>query len=242
MKRYFSLLFVAMIYVFVLSFTAYAQAAYTFWASEDAWVNKNNAETNYGKNTYLSVKDRSGISEAYVKFNQADIDLLSSLQIANASFFLYQYQGTVSSEDSINLHRISSDWSEASVSWANRPEYDLEIISYLNITDANSPGWRQWAGLENEVSLWPQGWCFGLALENHLDKQNEELFTRFYSSEYRDSLLRPHLDVTTAATTPEPATSILFALGTGLLAVYKKKSKIRGKRSFCFPKFSIDRQ
>lgn len=229
MKRYFSLLFVAMVYVLVLSFAVYAQVNYTFWVSEDAWGNKNNTKANYGKNTYLSVKDRSGVSEAYVKFNQADIDFLSSLQIKNASFFLYQYQGTISPGDSLSLHHISSDWSEASVAWDNRPEYDLETLSSLNITDANIIGWRQWAGLENEVSLWVQEGCFGLALENYLDNQNDELSARFYSSEYKDVLLRPHMEVTTVTTTPEPATSALFVLGTALLAVYKKKSKIGDK-------------
>ena len=199
----------------------FAQAAYTFWASEDAWVNKSNAEVNYGKNTYLSVKDRSGISEAYVKFNQADIDSLANQRIEKADFFLYQYQGTISLGDSLNLHRISSDWSEASVSWDNRPEYDLETLSSLNITSAS--GWRQWTGLEDEFSKWTQETCFGLALENHLDSRNNELYARFYSSEYSDPLLRPHLEVTATTITPEPASCVLFALGVALLTAHNRR-------------------
>ncbi len=206
----------------VLPFAVYAQAIYTFGATEDTWVNESNLAANYGNNTYLSVKDRSGLAEGYIRFSQQDIHLLAGKQIESASLFLYQYQGTNSPGDILNFHRVNFDWSEASLSWNSRPSYDLTPVSSLNIIgELNTAGWREWTGLENTVSGWVEGPNFGLALENHLDNNKEELFARFYSSEYSNPELRPYLKVTTV--TPEPVSSVLFLLGSGVLVCFRHK-------------------
>ena len=51
---------------------AYADDVFKFWAEEDAWVNQANPAANYGNNTYLSVKDRSGSAETYLRFSDSD--------------------------------------------------------------------------------------------------------------------------------------------------------------------------
>jgi hypothetical protein len=200
---------------------ASAQNTYTFQASEDGWVNEANPTVNYGNNTYLSVKDRSGLAEAYFRFSQAEIDQLAGQPIAAASLFLYQYQGTNSPGDILSLHRLNSDWSESTLVWNNRPGYDLAVVGALNITgESNTIGWREWTGLENTVSSWSGNSNFGLVLENNQDLQNEELFARFYSSEYSDPALRPYLKVTA---TPEPISATLFLLGGGAFSFIPKK-------------------
>lgn len=223
MNRKMGFLFLGVvIYAFVLPLVVYAQAIYTFGASDDAWVNESNLAANYGNNTYLSVKDRSGLAEAYISFSQEDINSLTGKPIKSASLFLYQYQGTNSPGDILNLHRVNFDWSEASVSWNARPSYDLVPVSSLNITgESNIVGWREWPGLENVVSGWVSGANFGLALENQLDNRNEALFARFYSSEYSNAELRPYLKVTTV--TPEPVSAALFLFGSGVLVCLRNK-------------------
>ncbi len=224
MKRKLAFLFLgAAIYVLV-PLAVYAQAIYTFGATEDTWVNESNLAANYGNNTYMSVKDRSGLAEAYIRFSQQDIDSLSGHAIKSASLFLYQYQGTNSSGDMLNIHRVNSDWSESFLCWNVRPTYDLAAVSFLNITGVtNIAGWREWAGLENVVSGWVSGANFGLALENHQDNHNDELFARFYSSEYSNAELVPYLKVTTV--TPEPVSAALFLLGSGTLMWFRRKGK-----------------
>lgn len=211
-----------MIYAFVLPLVAYAQAIYTFVPSDDAWVNESNLAANYGNNTYLSVKDRSGLAEAYIRFSDEDINSLFGEPIESASLFLYQYQGTNSPGDILNLHSINSEWSESSLSWNARPSYNLAPASSLNITgESNITGWREWGGLENVVSGWVSGANYGLVLENHMDNHKEELFARFYSSEYSDPGLRPYLKVTTV--TPEPVSAALFLFGSGVLVCLRNK-------------------
>ncbi len=203
--------------------TANAQTTYNFWASEDGWANEVNPAANYGNNTYLSVKDRSGLAEAYLKFSAEDIGSLKGKQIGSASLFLYQYQGTNSPGDELNLHSFNSDWSESSLVWNNRPEYDPEPVGALNIDgETNITGWREWSGLENAISGWPESSNFGLVLENNRDGQNDELFARFYSSEYSDPGLRPYLKVTA---TPEPLSAVLFLLGAGGLVSLRRQER-----------------
>ncbi|GEM_PF-1848452 len=221
------------IYALVLPFAVYAQAIYTFQATDDAWVNELNPTAIYGNNTYLSVKDRSGLAEAYIRFSQEDINSLSGKTIESASLFLYQYQGTNSQGDMLNIHRVNSDWNESSLSWSSaRPTYDSAAVSFLNISgEANIVGWREWSGLENVVSGWGSGANYGVALENHLDNNKEELFARFYSSEYSDPGLRPYLKVSTV--TPEPVSSALFLMGA--LPLFLLNRRIRAKQ--CNSKF-----
>ncbi|MDD5347014.1 MAG: DNRLRE domain-containing protein [Candidatus Omnitrophica bacterium] len=191
-----------------------AQTTYTFYPIEDAWVNEANPAANYGNTTYLTVRDRSDNAEAYLKFSDTDLARLDGRTIASASLFLYQYQDTYSAGDSILLHSITGDWQENAVNWNTRPAYESAAVSALNLTGGNLL-WREWSGLEGCVASWQAGENYGLALENGLDGAADELFARFYSSEFADAGLRPYLRVTT---TPEPVASTLFLLGGGLLS------------------------
>jgi len=188
---------------------------------QDAWVNEANPEANYGNNTYMSVKDRSGLAEAYLRFSQKELSSLAGLPIVSASLCLYQYQGTNSPGDEIIAHRVTSAWDEATVSWNLRPAYEPSSATVLDIAgEANTVGWREWPGLETVVKQWQENGNFGLALENNRDKFEGELYARFYSSEYSNSALRPYLKVTAA---PEPVSMLLFGIGGGMLAIKRYK-------------------
>lgn len=218
---------------FVLGSSGIAAADQTFiiQADQDAWVNEANPTANYGNNTYMSVKDRSGLAEAYLRFSQAELNALGGLPITSASLGLYQYQGTNSPGDGIHAHRVTSAWDEAIVSWDSRPAYDAASVSNLGLSgDANTVGWREWSGLESVVSGWSStggtaAGNFGLALENNRDMAEGELYARFYSSEYSNAAFRPYLKVTAA---PEPVSMVLFGLGGGILAL-RRVSMVRKK-------------
>jgi hypothetical protein len=220
MKTLFILLGAAVVLALVCG--SVSAAEYTFYPVEDAWVNEANPGTNYGSNTYLSVKDRSGLAEAFLRFSSADLAALSGQSIAGASLWMYQYQGTFSPADTLNLHAVNAPWSEAALVWDNKPAYDPYPVSGIDIAAGNNL-WRQWSGLEGLVFQWASGGQqFGLAVENNRDGVEEELFARFYSAEYADPALRPHLRVTT---TPEPVSSLLFLLGAGTFASVTRKRR-----------------
>jgi hypothetical protein len=200
---------------------SFADQEFTFIVEQDAWVNESNPDENYGSNTYLSVKDRSGLAEAYLRFSDADLGLLKGLQLTSATLFLNQYQYNYSPGDQIQLHRVVSDWSEGALSWNAKPLYEAESISSINLTEGNNV-WREWVGLESCVNSWVNGQNYGLALENNKDGQSNELFARFYSSESLTQDARPYLRVTAA---PEPVSSLLFLVGGASLAGIRRFRK-----------------
>ncbi|HQQ06769.1 MAG TPA: DNRLRE domain-containing protein [Candidatus Omnitrophota bacterium] len=212
---------------FVLGSSGIAAADQTFiiTVDQDAWVNEANPTANYGNNTYMSVKDRSGLAEAYIRFSQEELGALAGKPVTAASLFLYQYQGTNSPGDSIAVHRVGSEWNESGVSWDTRPVYDAFAVSALELSgENNTAGWREWPGLECVVSGWSSTGGtgannFGLALENNRDMAEGELYARFYSSEYSNAAFRPYLKVTAA---PEPVSMLLFGIGGGILAIKRR--------------------
>lgn len=225
-------LLLAISFIVALSDTAFAaEKTYTFWPVDDAWVNEANPDTNYGNNTYLSLKDRSGLGEIYMKWSKNDLDALSGFPIASASLFLYQYQGTYSPGDDINLHKVTSDWNEGNIAWNSKSSYEVQTIGSLNIGNGNNV-WREWPGLEKTVSFWAGGNNYGLVLENNKDGVSQELFARFYSFEYSNPEYRPHMKITT---TPEPLGMILFGIGGGALYLARLKRKYRASQNSLRP-------
>lgn len=201
-----------------------AETTYTFWPQEDAWANQDNPTANYGSATYLSVKDRSSLTESYLKFSDADMALLAGVPLASASLFLYQYQGTYSPGDAINIRGLISAWNQGSVTWDSRPGYGGAVLSSLDFSDGVVEGWREWKGLEGCVASWVNGQNFGLALENNKDLVNNELFARFYSCEAAAGF-KPYLKVTAA---PEPVSMLLFGVGA---VVFGAASRLKKKKA-----------
>jgi hypothetical protein len=198
---------------------ALAEGTVTLWASEDAWVNEQNPEASYGANTYVSLKDRSGAAEAWIKFGAQDAQKLRKEQIGDASLWLYQYMGTYSPGDDLSLHLGESGWSENTMNWATKPGYSVDGISSISVQEGEGV-WREWKGLGGLLKTWSGG-DLCVVLENHLDGKNEEFFGRFYSSEYAVPEFRPQIKVTT---TPEPVSALLFLAGAGTLVAVKRRN------------------
>lgn len=199
-----------------MSCVALADETYFFVPSQDSWVNEASPDAGYGANTYLTVRDRSGLAEVFLRFDQEQLEQLSGLAVSAASLCMYQYQGTYSPGDAINLHAVTGPWDEATLTWQNKPAYAQEVLSSLSLTEGTQ-GWRQWDGLVISAL------CNGIVLENNRDGVSQELFARFYSSEYTDPSLRPYLKVSanSVTTTPEPVSMILFGLGSTVLGAKK---------------------
>lgn len=220
------LVFLAAVFLMaVVLFISGAQAGeFTFYPDQDSWANEANPDANYGSGTYLTVKDRSDLTEAFLRFDDGQLGILDGQQIGSAALYLYQYQQTYSPGDAIAVHSVTQDWNEDAVTWNNKPSYAAEGVNSQVFLEGENM-WREFPGLERYVSAWQSGDNFGFALENHADGQKNELYTRFYSSEVTDVQYKPYLKVTT---TPEPASMVLFGVGSAVFAaVARKRRKAR---------------
>jgi hypothetical protein len=207
-------------------FAAFAGEEFKFPAIEDAWVNEDNPAANYGNNSYLSIKDRSKSAEAFIKFGGNGLGALAGKNIVSASLWLYQYACTYSPGDTISAHQVGADWNESEITWDNKPMFQKETISALDLNSGNNQ-WREWPRLESLVSSWINNGNYGLALENNTDLNNEELFARFYSSEFSDIEKRPYLQVQTADIQPaiEPISASLLIIGGGILGLARLRRR-----------------
>jgi hypothetical protein len=205
-------------------------ATLTFWPIEDTWVNETNPDANYATNTYLSLKDRAGLAEAYLRFSNLDIASLEKKQVLDATLYMYQYQGTFSPDDTVQLHAVNTPWDGSTLTWNTRPASDAMPISSCDLNPANNL-WRFWPGLEKLICAWAGGNNYGLVLENGSDGKKDELSSRFYSSQYGQLELRPHLEITTApeaTSIPEPTGGILFLTAAGFLVMLHRQRKVDG--------------
>jgi len=233
-KTLFLLCAVAVVF---LSTQAYADVEYKFWAMEDSYITERYATSNYGTSATMRVRDKQTttsnlFSRALIKFNDADLAQLSGLEILSASVHLFECgrDAATSSEDRVNLFRVTEDWAEGTVNWDNQPGYAVELSrSRLFDADDPTPGWRKWDNLETLASSWVTGTAdnYGIMLENDLDGLYNEMNVRFRSTEYLTAdgdrgIYRPYLKITA---TPEPFSAVLFGLGSCLFGAYAIRKK-----------------
>lgn len=112
-----------------------------------------------------------------------------------ATFWIYVYNVT-STNPIVNVHRITSDWSEMSVTWNNfAGSYDHSVIGSFTVT---APGWYS-VDISDLVVDWLNGTYpnYGILIE-----QGQLPYTVYHSSEYSDPSLRPYFVVQFNSGTP----------------------------------------
>jgi len=224
----------ALLPLLLLQLETEAHSLFSIPVDKDAWVSESSPGTNYGLNSYLTVKDTSKRAEGFLLLSSSALSEFSGTRIVSASLYAYQYQGTYTPGDQILLHAVASDWQEPSITWDTKPAYLKESLGSLALTSGNNT-WRRWDGLEGTVSSWVYGPNYGLALENYQDGELGELYSRFYSSEYSGLDKRPYFEVVTeplalepvTSTVPEPFTSSLLLIGIGARGVGRFKKNNR---------------
>ena len=234
----------ALIGLFLFSAQARADTVLKFWADADSYILKAYGGNNYGNGTYLRTRDLDNtsypeyISRALLQFNQADLETqIGDNEVISASLHLYEYWrgSSTSSEDSINVFRVTKEWTESGesgVTWDNfvdGTEHANQAVAGRMFDNGDTtPGWRSWQsdGLKLLVEKWVSGTDnYGVMLENDLDGDINMMNVKFRSSEFLSgtSKYRPYLKVTV---TPEPLSAVLFLVGgiSFTAARYRKKS------------------
>lgn len=231
----------------MLLFSAQAFAVdeqvFNFWADEATYVNREWPSGNFNHLDQLRVRDARDIiqdvdgnfvtydrlySRTYLKFSDTDLAQLDGLDIISAALYMYETERkpNTSSNDDMNLNRVTSDWSAADVTWATRPSTtsaaNRMAYSYFSESDT-TPGWRAWTGsLATLVGWWvnDEKPNYGIMLENDKDLEFNEMNSIFAKS----GDFRPYLNITA---TPEPFSVVLFGIGGGLLGIFGARRRRR---------------
>lgn len=157
----------------------------------DATVWEDNPTTNYGSDVALYTgKYGSGNSKALIKFDLSTIP--SGAQIESVQFYVYRktYWGTTSERDA-QIYRVTSDWTESTVTWNSfNGQYDSQT-SYANLSTYGG-GYTN-VDIKTLVEKWIDGTYtnYGLLIDLLGDSLQD-----FKSSEYSSGSYAPYLNIT----------------------------------------------
>ncbi len=166
---------------------------YTVSVSDDAWIKKDTPTQNYGSNTVLSTYSdlsQTSIQRALYRFDIAGSGIPAGATVVSAIAKLYV---TDSNTAPVNIHQVTSDWTEAAVHWDNINS--LHESASLGSIPGSIPAD---AFFDVNISALAQGWINGdISNQGIMLKTTAILDTAsFTSKEYSNSSQRPVLEVT----------------------------------------------
>lgn len=143
--------------------------------------------------TTSSVGDGSqGLYRTYIRF--ADfLSKLSGYYVDSAKLTMYE-TGSSQANNTIQVHRVTEDWSKTTVNWNNRPGYSTTPIT--SVVTSGTAGKAKTFDITSYARQVANGTysSYGIMLRAN-DESSSGLFSQFYSSRYSNESLRPKLSV-----------------------------------------------
>ncbi len=171
-------------------------------AGKDAQISQPEAGWNFGTTTLMTMGMSNGARRDLLQFDLSAIP--SNAAITKAELKLNYYGGSSSYPMDMSAHRVTSNWSEGTVTWNQRDSG----ISWATIGgDFNSSpestthlegtyGWYTW-DITNLTQMWFNGTVpnYGVLLKCNESTVPNGNYKYFYSSDYGTASLRPQLVV-----------------------------------------------
>jgi hypothetical protein len=108
--------------------------------SDDAWVVDGDPDVNTGSNPVASVAPY-WVFRSYLKFPLTVIP--ENVLIVSATLNLFHSEGYGPTR-TYDIHRVSADWSEETITWNNQPGYAAIITASLSFDPKDNGKWRSW--------------------------------------------------------------------------------------------------
>jgi RHS repeat-associated protein len=143
--------------------------------------------------TTFSVGDGSqGLYRTYIRF--ADfLHNLSGYYVDSANLTIYE-TGSSQANNTIQVHRVTEDWSKTTVTWNNRPGYSTTPIT--SAVTSGVAGRAKSFDITSYARQVANGTysSYGIMLRAN-DESSTGLYSQFYSSRFSNEALRPKLTV-----------------------------------------------
>ena len=193
MKRYLSIL-VAVVFIIGIGFVAKVDSnTYLLSPTDDSWVYSYAADTNYGSGTGIAtaIAYMSPRGYAFLKFS---IPTLNGESIQSATLHLYQFDGAGYGEGPTAIGLFSSNnWFENNATWKNIA-YTASMKHLATNSNGHShKGWSSWS--------FPWDPLYGNIISLYVGENSSgDQSHWWYSKEYSNENLRPHLELITKNT------------------------------------------
>jgi len=134
--------------LFELSNTYYIEDEKTLNSTEDAEISMKDPTINYGRLDYMDVRNRYGIDhdpdyweqDILVKFNLSEFPSRTLIKKAILGLYYYDWIDNNPAGRVLKCHKITSNWSEKTVTWNTRPIYS-HSISDISIIPNSEGEW-----------------------------------------------------------------------------------------------------
>jgi len=103
-----------------------------FNVTEDSYVRWDDPQKNYGSEVILNVggyKEHYGQMLSYIKFNTNQFPS----QFTRAYLKVYESRNDLERLATIYMHKVQSSWNESTLTWNNKPQYEINEIASLHI-------------------------------------------------------------------------------------------------------------
>lgn len=167
---------------------------------KDSHVSSENPNDNYSSSIFPRVgsylSDFWLIDRCYLQFDLGTLP--TDAVIVAASLKLYQYYtpNVVLEDHFVDLHRVTNDWEEDTITWNNQPSFN-PIAESTSFNDSDTYTWLSW-----DITSLLQDWLDG-ALPNHgvvlkgTDESSDHTRCLYISSEFPGNLSQhPKLEIT----------------------------------------------
>jgi len=161
---------------------------------KDSEVYEDSANENHGGLCGIYVGRGIGNRRAFIQFNAIE-NLPANTVILSANLELYLYGTFTSCVFYIELHIVTENWEENTITWNNQPDYLQAMETKTLIIPSDVPCWVSW-----DIGSLLQGWVdgsianYGMAL---VAGDVIENYAFFRSCEYGDNpSKRPKLVIT----------------------------------------------
>jgi len=125
--------------------------------SADTYVYEASPDSNYGNDTLLLVGDDGGYSyRIYMKIDTSKgIDWYKTQKVLLKLKLIFNE--LTSNPPAIEVHRVTADWSESTITWNNQPSYDTFVWAKLNLTTSSSTGVYYDIDITELYKMWDRG-------------------------------------------------------------------------------------
>ena len=99
-----------------------------------------------------------GIERIYMKFNDIP-DLTSSEVVVSASISMYKWSGNTG--QTVEVHKVDSDWDSSTITWGNKPGYGSLIEDFAIVSSSGGYTWditniaQEWYLIQDSCSSYP---------------------------------------------------------------------------------------
>ena len=131
-----------------------------FYAFSDAYVTETYPDGNYGSGSLLVVALLKGPARAESLLRFDFYGIPPGAVISDATLYVYHQEGS-GPNPTIEVHRLTSNWTETGVTWNNRPGHSPAI--YDAVAVGTVAGWISW-DVTGLVQNWVNGTVNNLSL------------------------------------------------------------------------------